>query len=115
MLRSISARPSGASSCAGSCARASQTTSRSRSPTPAARHLRAAIDLTDATDPSRPRLLFDHATASYRSGAADERMLTDACDALVAAGDWWAAAEASMMLSEWFDNYAGRSGSTQWE
>ena len=80
----------------------------------ARRHLEAAIDLTDAADPARPRLLFDHATASYRCGDADENTLTAAADALAAAGDWWAAAEASMMLSEWFDNYAGRSGSTRW-
>jgi class 3 adenylate cyclase len=80
----------------------------------ARRHLETAIDLTDAADPARPQLLFDHATAAYRCGDADENTLKAAADALAAAGDWWAAADANMMLSEWFDNYAGWSGSSQW-
>ena len=82
--------------------------------TTARRHLKAAIDLTEVDDPARPRLLFDHATAGYRSGDIDEETLKIAADALVAAGDWWAAAEASMMLSEWFDNFAGGSQSKAW-
>ncbi|MDX6309324.1 MAG: hypothetical protein QOI06_2370 [Nocardioidaceae bacterium] len=79
----------------------------------AGRHLRAALDLTAVDDPARPRLLLDQATAAYRAGNTDEATLQAALDANAAIGDWEAAAEASLWLTRWLEDYASEGGRTE--
>jgi class 3 adenylate cyclase/MoxR-like ATPase len=73
----------------------------------AARHFCAALELSPVDDPVRPRLLLDHATAAIHAGDTDELTLRAALDANVAIGDWEAAAQASLWLSGWLEDYAG--------
>ena len=79
----------------------------------ATRHLSAALDLIEADDPARPRVLLDRLNAAYRSGDIDERMLQATLDAEVAAEDWDAAAEASLIFGEWLTVYAADSERAQ--
>jgi class 3 adenylate cyclase len=75
----------------------------------AARHFAAALDLTPVDAPAHARLLLDYATAAYHSGKVDEAMLRNALAAQEFAGDWHAAAQASLLLADWLDIYEGRA------
>jgi len=66
-----------------------------------------------ADDPARPQVLLDRLNAAYRSGEVDERMLQATWDAEVAAEDWDAAAEASLIFGEWLTLYAAESERAQ--
>ncbi len=77
--------------------------------TAAAGHLEAALALTPADDPARARLLLDLGTTRWRVGDADEATLQAALDAQVAAGDWEAAAEATVLFTKWLEDYSADS------
>lgn len=76
--------------------------------TAAARHLTAALALTEETDPTRHQLLADHANAVFQAGEADEVLLQTACDAALRASDWEAAARLCALLADWYALYAER-------
>jgi class 3 adenylate cyclase/tetratricopeptide (TPR) repeat protein len=73
----------------------------------AARHARAALELTPADDAKRAPLLLDYATAQYRAAAVDETTLTEAVAAQIAASDWRGAAWAEYMLGDWTEHVLG--------
>lgn len=73
----------------------------------AERHLAAALNLTASERPPPPELLLDHAAAAYRSGNADESILTAALEAQERTHRWAAAAEACLLLSHWLELYKG--------
>ncbi len=75
----------------------------------AAGHLEAALALTPADDPARARLLLELSTARWRAGNLDEATLQAALDAQVAAGDWEAAAEATVLFTKWLEDYSADS------
>ena len=70
----------------------------------AARHYRAALDLTPDDDTEqRAVLLFGEATAQFAVNAADDRILGAAADAQVAAEAWEAAAMIERLRSVWYE------------
>jgi tetratricopeptide (TPR) repeat protein len=67
---------------------------------PAARYFRAALDLWPPADPERPSLLFRLGKSTYYAETAGADVLTEARDALLAAGDRETAAEAEAFLAK---------------
>jgi class 3 adenylate cyclase/tetratricopeptide (TPR) repeat protein len=66
----------------------------------AARFFRAALDLWPLDDPERPSLLFRLGKSTYYAETAGAEVLTEARDALLAAGDHETAAEAEAFLAK---------------
>jgi class 3 adenylate cyclase len=79
----------------------------------AARFFQAALDLWPPADPERPSLLFRLGKSTYYAETAGAEVLTEARDALLAAGDHETAAEAEAFLAYlahhhgWRDQYFG--------
>jgi class 3 adenylate cyclase len=70
----------------------------------AARHYHAALQLTAEDDSERAGLLFGEVTALFNADTADEQTLRAAVGALVAAGEWEAAAGGERMFSLWCED-----------
>jgi class 3 adenylate cyclase/tetratricopeptide (TPR) repeat protein len=66
----------------------------------AVRFYRGALDLWPADDPAWPQILFRYAKARFHAEAAGAEVLSEAREALLAAGDLETAAEAIVMLGE---------------
>jgi class 3 adenylate cyclase/tetratricopeptide (TPR) repeat protein len=73
----------------------------------AARFFGAALDLWPADDPERPSLLFRLGKSTYYAKTAGAEVLTEARDALLAAGDHETAAEAEAFLAK-LAHHAGK-------
>jgi class 3 adenylate cyclase/tetratricopeptide (TPR) repeat protein len=74
----------------------------------AARFYRAALDLWPEQDADRPQLLLRLGRAVYAAEAKGADVLEEARDGLIAAGDREGAAEAEVLLGEYFGNQGQR-------